>query len=293
MRSHVEGVPQASKRAPSAALATTIFLLGLSALCAWVGYFVLGRLGLLLGVLAVALLVGFSAGLSPELAMRMQRGVRLTPERAPELHAAVARLSRRAGIAAPALYLVPTPTPNALSAGALGGRAALAVTSGLLELLSRDEYEAVIAHEIAHLRNRDTLLLRLAGSLLRTLQMLLRVATWVALIGLLGRMLPLSIAIGVIVLATVLPWVAAALHQALSRTREFAADETAVELTGSPEALASALQKLGRVERHWMTRALGVEDLPPWLRSHPATRERIERLRTHAGREPPGRRRAA
>ena len=209
--------------------------------------------------------------------MRLQGGVPLSPRQAPDLYRLVEGLAARAQIDAPALYLLPDAAPNAVAIGSPRG-SALAVTQGLLAVLDWDECAGVIAHEIGHLRNADTTLLRVAGSMLRTLQALLRVAVWVAFIGWFVGGLPLAAALWTMAVATVVPLLAVALHQALSRTREFAADAVAAELTGRPRALASALRKLSQVERRWMALLLGVRAPPPWLRSHPATRERIERL---------------
>lgn len=245
-----------------------------------------------MGLALVLVGIGATAALPGELAVRLLGGQPLPIQQAPDLHRTVARLSEGAGIPPPRIYLLPDPAPNAMSiaAGAATRRhAALAVTIGLLRLLDRDECEGVIAHEIAHLRSHDTTLQRVAGSLLRTLLVLLRISLWFALAGLVAGAVPWTTALWALVLATGLPVLAVAAHQALSRTREFAADEAAAALTRNPLALASALHKLDRAERRLVSLLLGTGRQPPWLRSHPAARERIRRLERTAAPPPPPR----
>lgn len=206
----------------------------------------------------------------------------LSPAAFPEGYALLDSLARRAAVTPrPTLYYLPSSRPNAFTLGREGA-AAVAVTDGLLRLLDRRELAAVLAHEIGHLRNHDLWVMNLADSLSR----LTRALGSVGLLLLLGVPLLLggeagpSWLLGAALLALA-PSVSALLQLALSRTREFDADLEAVALTGDPAGLASALAKLER--RHeglWRFLAGGRRgDAPSLLRSHPATAERLARLR--------------
>lgn len=252
-------------------------LLGLIGLAAAVGYLLLGGMGVLMGAFAVALLAG-GAQVPSHLVMRMQGASQLAPWELPGLQRMVAALAQRAGVPTPQLYLVPSPEANAFTAGAAGS-GALALTEGALEYLHRDEIEGVLAHEIAHLRNGDTALLRLAGTTSRVMTLLLVVSLWLALPVILVGHLSLESMFSLAVAAIVAPAVVTLLVAALSRTRELAADADAAALTGKPLALASALRKMERQRRGWLGPFfLGQPELPELLRSHPSIEVRVERL---------------
>jgi heat shock protein HtpX len=213
------------------------------------------------------------------MAMRLSGATELAPWQLPGLQRMVARLARRAGIEAPRLYLVQSPEPNAFTTGSAVDGSALAVTHGALDILSRDEIEGVLAHEVAHIRNRDTTLLRLAGTTSHAMTLLLGVSLWLTLpIALIGGLTPSSLLL-LVGLAIVVPMVVTLMVAALSRTRELAADADGVALTGKPLALASALSKLER-QRGWLGAFFlrRADQVPELLRSHPSTEERVERL---------------
>ena len=188
----------------------------------------------------------------------------------------VATLSERAGLPRPPRLLwIPSPIPNALSL-VVGSQPVVAVTEGLLRQLSLRELSGVLAHEIGHIRNGDLLILTLAGSFARFTAAIAPLGAAAALVGALldhppATLLGATVALG--------PGLATLLVLALSRTREFAADLTAAELTGDPAGLISALTRLERPMWRWWTQPAHPPE-PSFLRTHPETSRRIANLRT-------------
>jgi heat shock protein HtpX len=269
----------AAQQRISTMLATLGFAAALVSFSGAVGYLALGPLGTALAIGLSIVLASAGASLPTALVMRLYRALPLRRSDAPSLYRLVDRLALRAGIATPRLYLVPTAEANAMAAGRENTDGALAVSEGLLSLLERDEIEAVLAHEIAHLRNGDISLRQLAGSAGQAAITSLKVGIWAALfIALIGGPIGLSRLLGLALMALVAPAVVNLLVAALSRTREFAADATAAELTGKPWALASALLRLSRQRRSWFGIWFPMPSVPPLLRSHPPTAERVARL---------------
>jgi heat shock protein HtpX len=282
-KSHGGGRAAHRRWSAAQALQTALLLLALGALSAGVGYVILGGLGLALGLITLFVLATAGLGAPASLLLRMNGGRPISYFSAPGTFALVEDLSARAEMDPPQLYLLPHPQANALAVGA-GSGAALALSRGALRLLSKDELEGVIAHELAHIKNGDTSTLQIANTITRAMLGLLRIATWLAFFTVLftgggvARLVLLS------ALAIAVPVVVNALRAALSRTRELAADTTAAQLTGKPWALASALAKLEMHQTSWLERFLGRQDMmPSWLRSHPPTAERVRRLLVLAG----------
>lgn len=258
--------------------------MALALLAAGVGYVAVGGLGLLLGGLVLA----FSAAslqISSALVMRLQGALPLRPHQAPMLFEMVSRLARRADLPAPTLYFIDHPAANAMAAGDRRD-GAMAVTRGTLELLSPAELEAVLAHELAHLKHGDTQVMKLTSLIARATVKVLQLATWLAVITALFAGGDLARASLLSLLALGVPMLVGALVTAVSRTRELAADATSAELTGRPLALASALRKLEHHHQGWLPRLVPTPEVPDWLRSHPATEERVARLLALA--PPPG-----
>ncbi len=255
---------------------TGLLIVALAALAAIVGYVAVGGAGLLLGGLVLA----FSAAslqVSSAFVMRLQGAVPLRPQQAPALFEMVARLAGRACLPVPALYFIDHPVANAM---AVGDRrdGALAVTRGTLELLSPAELEAVLAHELAHLKHGDTQVMKLTNLIARATVQVLQLATWLAVLTALFTGGSLARASLLSLLALGVPIMIGFLVTAVSRTRELAADATSAELTGRPMALASALHKLERYHQGWFRRLVPTPEVPDWLRSHPGTEERVARL---------------
>lgn len=268
------------RHALSNGLQSALLIAAMAAVLAAVGW-ALGGPAMMLGVLLGGLLLLALAPRLPSAWLLRMYGARpLAPYQAPQLHALLVTLSRRAGVRVPALYYLPSRLMNAFS---VGGRddAALTVSDGLLRGLDRRELAAVLAHELSHIRHNDTQVMGLADAVSRLTHALSLMGQLLVLINLplivLGRT-PFPW-LGVILLI-VAPLVSALLQLALSRTREFDADLGAARITGDPAALAGALAKLEQQERRW-SRLLfpGPRNpSPSLLRTHPRTEERVERL---------------
>jgi heat shock protein HtpX len=215
----------------------------------------------------------------------------LSWHRAPELTELAGRLARRAGLPrAPALYALPAPEPQAM---AVGGREdpALAVTPALVQQLSPRELAGVLAHEIAHLRHGDTRLMAAAHGFGRIAGLAGQLGTWMLVANLLSGLLSGGwiFAPGAVLLFLAAPAVTGLLRLALSRLREFEADRGAVELTGDPRGLASALARIEQRKRGLLARlapwvSLPRRPAPTLLQTHPATEERVARLLALEGR---------
>jgi len=262
------------------AVKSGLLVFALAALSAIVGIIAVGGLGLLIGGLVLA----FSAAslqVSSAFVMRLHGAVSLPPHRAPTLYEMVTRLAQRAELPAPSLYFIDHPAVNAMAVGDRRG-GALGVTRGALELLEPVELEGVLAHEMAHLKHGDTQVMKLTHLIARTTVKVLQLATWLAVLTALFGGGDIARASWLSLLAITVPLLVSLLVTAVSRTRELAADAMSAELTGHPLALASALRKLEHYHRGWLCRLVPAPEVPDWLRSHPATEERIARLKALA-----------
>jgi len=278
---------------------TTLLMAVLTALLVWVGDLWMGRQGMWM-FLGFAGLMNFGAyWFSDKLVLKMYRAQPVTQAEAPELHAIVRDLAQRGNLPMPAVYMVPSDSPNAFATGRDPHHAAVAVTQGIMRLLTRDELAGVLAHELGHVRNRDTLTSCVVATLAGAITMLSRSAMWFG--G--GRRdgerssgNPI-VAIAALILA---PIAAMLVQMAISRTREFAADRSGAELSGKPLALASALRKLERgaaaVPMGMANEATAHQFIVNPLRgglaslfsTHPRTEERVARLEEFARTFVPG-----
>jgi heat shock protein HtpX len=221
-------------------LLTTLTLLFV-VLGGWLG----GTAGMVLALaLALVMNVG-SYWYSDRIVLRVTGAEPLSRIDAPELHAMTERLAARAGIPTPALYLVPDPQPNAFATGRSPAHGVVAVNQGLLDLLSREEVEGVIAHEIAHIAHRDTLTMTVAASLAGAVMTLINLAQWATVFGTSDEEDGPGV-LGLLVAALVAPIAASLIQLAISRAREFEADKSAAAYTGTARGLIGALQKLER-----------------------------------------------
>lgn len=203
----------------------------------------------------------------------------------------IARLSQRAEIPMPKVFIVPTKSPNAFATGRDPDHAAVAVTEGIMELLSPEELEGVLAHELTHVKNRDTLTQAVAGTLAGAITFLGRILSFGALYGPVtydNRRNPNPF--GLLFLIILAPLSAGLLQLAISRTREYAADQGSAEITGNPLALVNALRKLEQVGRQipmngnpafsplLIINPMSLEGLQTLFLTHPRTEDRIQRL---------------
>lgn len=271
----------------------TAGLLGLlSGLLVLGGYYLVGdETGLLIG-LALAAFSSFSSWyFSDQAALASFQAQPLSREEAPQLYDMVERLSAKAEIPMPKLFIIPTQSPNAFATGRDPEHATIAASKGILELLTPEELETVLAHELTHVKNRDTLTQAVAGTVAGAITYLGQILSLGLLFGPVNRdtrqgQNPLRL-LFLIVLA---PLSASLIQLAISRTREYAADLGSAQITGNPTALASALQKLETVSRQipmngnpTMAPLLIMNPLPggglqALFMTHPPTEERIRRL---------------
>ncbi len=274
----------------------TVALLGLMSALVWVIAQALigGTQGLIVGFLLAAGLNFFAYFFSDKVAIAAARAVPVPPDQMPELHEMIGRLASDAGIPTPRLYFIDSPQPNAFATGRNPKHAVVAVTSGILATLNRDELEGVLAHELGHVQNRDILISSIAAMLAAALSIFARMS----LFG--GRRRnagPVEMILGLVSII-VAPLAAMVLKTAISRAREFEADATGADLTGRPLHLASALAKISAgAQRHPMRVNAAVSQLfiadplqafnarqsiGRLFSTHPPVEARIERLRQMA-----------
>jgi heat shock protein HtpX len=270
---------------------TMMLLAALTTLFMVVGYMLGGSSGAVMALLVAAGMNVFAWWNSDKMVLRMH-GAREVGVDHP-LHAMVARLAERARMPMPRVYLVESPNPNAFATGRNPDNAAVAATTGLLAMLNRDEIEAVMAHELAHVKNRDTLVMTMVATIAGAISMLGSFAMFAGRDSE-GRANPLA---GIIAMV-VAPLAAAIVQMAISRTREYGADAIGAEICGRPEALASALAKIAgpaaqipneASERNPAAAQLYIvpTHLSDMFSTHPATEKRIAALMAMAPEAPP------
>ncbi|MCS7266297.1 MAG: zinc metalloprotease HtpX, partial [Armatimonadetes bacterium] len=228
---------------------TFVLLTVLTLLFVWFGKLVGGQSGMIMALIFAGLMNFLAYFFSDKIVLAMYRAKEVSEQEAPELHSMVARLALRAGIPKPRIYIIPTQTPNAFATGRNPQNGAVAVTEGILQILNSDELEGVIAHELAHIKHRDTLIMTVAATIAGAIAVLADFARWFLWFGAFGsddregNSNPLAL-VALIVMIIVLPIAAFLIQLAISRAREFLADEGGAYISGKPLALASALAKL-------------------------------------------------
>jgi heat shock protein HtpX len=278
-------------------LKTAVLLATITALFIAIGGLLGGKMGMLIAF-GFAIVTNFvSYWYSDKIVLMSQGAQELQPQEAPELFDTVERLAVNAGLPMPRIYVVPGAQPNAFATGRGPEHAAVAVTQSIMNLLTPQELEGVLAHELSHVKNRDVLISAIAATLAGGISMLAYMARWTLIFGGYGGRgnrdgeNPIALLLGMILA----PIAALLIQMAISRSREFEADATGARLSGKPLALASALRK---IETYAQQRPLGVnpsmahlyivnplraEGLMNLFRSHPPTEERIARLQAMAG----------
>jgi heat shock protein HtpX len=276
---------------------TTVLLAALTVLIVLIGRMFGGNQGMIIAFI-FALVMNFgSYWFSDKIVLAMYRAKELTPSEAPEIHEMVADLAQKAGIPKPRVYLIPTETPNAFATGRNPEHAVVAVTQGIVRLLQPDELKGVLGHELGHVRNRDILIGSVAATLAGVVMMLASMARFAAIFGIGGSDDDRGGGniIGLILMSILAPLAAMLIQMAVSRSREYLADETGARLAGNPRSLASALEKLANASKrmpmqdakpataHMFTvNPLSGGGLASWFSTHPPTEERVRRLRTMA-----------
>lgn len=272
----------------------TTFLLGLlTALIMWFGQYLGGSQGLLIAFLFAVVMNFSSYWFSDKIVLAMYRAHEVDMNQAPELYQMVQNLSTRAGIPMPRLFIIPQEGANAFATGRNPQHAAVAVTEGILRLMSRDELEGVLAHELSHVTNRDILIGSIAATLAGVVMMLANMARWGAMFGGMSRDRDdRGGGMELLAMAIFAPLAAMLVQMAVSRSREYAADEAAARLLRTGEPLARALEKLGNAAQRIPTEAspqsahmfivnpLTGKSVMNLFSTHPPLEERIKRLRS-------------
>jgi len=225
-------------------LRTAILLAGMTALFMGVGYLVGGSSGALIAFFVAAAMNFFSYWNADRLVLSMHGAQEVDEHTAPEFVHIVAELANKAGLPMPRVYLMDNPQPNAFATGRNPEHAAVAATTGLLNMLSREEVAGVISHELAHIKNRDTLLMTVTATIAGAISMLAQFGMFFGG-GRRGSGGNSGMgAIGMLLMVVLAPLAAMLVQMAISRTREYAADATGAHISGNPESLASALAKI-------------------------------------------------
>lgn len=273
-------------------LKTVGLLAVMTALLFWLGYTMTDGF-----IWAIVIAVGFNFAayfFSDKLALKTTGAKPVTEGELPRVYATVRRLTTQMEMPMPTIHLIDSPQPNAFATGRNPKKAAVAVTSGILDILDHEELEGVLGHELAHVQNRDILISSIAAMLGAAIAILARLAFWFGGGG--SRNNPLGI-VGLIVSLIVAPLMAMLIRFAISRTREFQADHSGAEITGQPLKLASALQKISAgasrspMRVNEATSQLFIENplkgvkgrgMAKWFSTHPPVEDRVERLQNMA-----------
>jgi heat shock protein HtpX len=273
----------------------TIFLMtGLMIFFVFIGGLIGGRNGMMIAFIFALGMNFFSYWFSDKMVLKMYRAKEVTENEAPELYSIVRGLVEKANMPMPKVYIMQNPTPNAFATGRNPKHAAVAVTTGILQILDRDELEGVLAHELAHIHGRDILIGTIAATIAGAVMILADIAKWSMIFG--GsddEDNPLGF-IGVLVAAIVAPIAAMLIQMAISRSREYLADERGAKLSGKPLALASALHKISYGVEHapmdakpatahmFIMNPFSGRKVANLFSTHPPVEERIARLQAMA-----------
>src|SRR5919201_839993 len=272
---------------------TALLLAVLTALLVLIGGAIGGRQGMIIAFVMAGLMNFMSYWFSDKIVLAMYGAQPISESQAPRLYAIVRRLATRAGIPMPPVYLIPSDAPNAFATGRNAEHAAVAVTEGIMRILDEDELEGVLAHELAHVKNRDVLISTIAATLAGAITYLAHMAQWAAMFGG-GRGddeerggNPLAL----ILMAVLAPIAAMLVQLAVSRAREYQADATGARLAGRTWGLAQALGKLEVASQSvpmqanpatahlFIVNPLSGQTLMNLFSTHPPLEERIARLR--------------
>ena len=275
-------------------LKTFILLAGLTALLMAIGNAVGGRNGLMIALVFAGLMNFVGYWFSDKIALSMSGAKPVSESEAPDLHRMVRELCRRAELPMPRLYVIPSATPNAFATGRNPQHSAVAVTSGIMNILSRDELEGVVAHELAHIKNRDILISSVAAMIAGAISQLAHMAQWAMMFGGMSRDRDEDSGggslLGGLAMMIVGPIAAMLIQMAISRSREYQADAVGAEICGRPLSLANALLKLENGNHRfpmdvnpaqaqmYIVNPLTAGGLASLFSTHPPMAERVKRL---------------
>ncbi|HUV78799.1 MAG TPA: zinc metalloprotease HtpX [Desulfobacterales bacterium] len=270
---------------------TTILLAVMTIFILWIGQLLGGRQGLIISLVFAAGMNFFSYWYSDKIVLRMYKAREATPAQAPEIYSIVQNLARNAGLPTPKVYIIPQASPNAFATGRNPEHAVVAVTEGLLDILNREELAGVLAHELAHVKNRDILIGSIAATMAGAVMMLATMARWSAIFGGMGDEDEGVGGFGLIVMSILAPIAAVLIQTAISRSREYMADASGALFAGNNEGLALALEKLGAYSAKrpmnanpstahmFIVTPLSGQKMMRLFSTHPPLEDRIARLR--------------
>jgi len=280
-------------------LKTTLLLSLLTVLMVLLGSAIGGKTGMVFAFFMAAAMNFFSYWFSDKIVLKMYGAQEVGERDHPAFYGIVRRLAIKAGLPMPKVYVIPDDSPNAFATGRNPGHAAVAATEGILRILSADELEGVMAHELAHVQNRDILIGTIAATFAGAISMLGNMLQWGAILGA-GRGDDEDGGggfVGTLVMAIIAPIAAMLIQMAVSRSREYLADESGARICGNPLALASALRKLDSASRMlpmqaarpasahlFIVNPLAGGTMMRLFSTHPPMDERIRRLEAAAGR---------
>jgi heat shock protein HtpX len=277
-------------------LKTAVLLAALTALLVFLGDLLGGTSGMVIAF-GFALLMNVGAyWFSDSIALKMSGAQEVSYEEAPELHDLIAELAQYAGLPKPRVAIIQADAPNAFATGRDPSHGVVAVTTGIMRILDRNELAAVLAHELGHIRNRDTLISTVAATVAGAITMIANMAQWAMIFGGFGRNDEeegggIGSLVGGLFMIILAPIAAAIIQMAISRAREFEADSTGARVHGDPEALASALEKLEHYSKQvplpvspaashlFIVQPLTGQSLASLFSTHPPVAERVARLR--------------
>ncbi len=271
-------------------LKTLFLLVTLTLLLVWAGASIGGKQGMTVALIFALFMNFFAYWFSDKIVLSMYRARKVTESEAPELYSIVRRLAQKAEMPIPKVYIIEEEQPNAFATGRNPRHAAVAVTTGIMRILSPEELQGVIAHELAHIKHRDILISTIAATIAGAISYLAQMAQWAMIFGHRGDDDEGGNPLAAFIMMIVGPNAALIVQMAISRSREYAADEGGARLAGNPRFLSGALRKL-----HWASQKIPMDANPATshmfivnplsgggllklFSTHPPIEERIARL---------------
>ena len=273
---------------------TTVLLVCLTLLLILVGGLVGGRSGMVFALVLAAVMNFTSYWFSDKIVLKIYRAQKIEEKDDPRLYRIVRTATQNARLPMPQVYVIPTDSPNAFATGRNPNHAAVVATHGILKILDDDELEGVISHELAHIKNRDILTASVVATIAGAIGMLAFMARWAAIFGGYGSDSNRGGGLGLLVTAIVAPIAAMLIQLAISRSREYAADQGAASISHKPLALAQALEKLQNASKRipleanpstahlFIVNPLRGGGIASLFSTHPPVKERVARLRKMA-----------
>jgi heat shock protein HtpX len=270
---------------------TILLLTGLTVFLVFMGKLIGGQSGMYVAFLLALAMNFFSYWFADKIVLKMYGAQEVSPAEAPDLHRMVEELSREAGIPKPKVCIIPDETPNAFATGRNPEHGVVAVTEGIMRLLTPTELKGVLAHEIGHIQHRDILIQTVAATLAGAIMILANMVKWGAILGSSSEDNRGTGLLGTLALAIIAPIAATLVQMAISRSREYLADEAGAHFSHNPESLARALEKLAygvqavpmdanpATAHMFIVNPLTGSSLMNLFSTHPPIEERVARLR--------------